>query len=397
MLKENIKMSCQNILNNKMRSFLTILGIVIGVTAIIALISIVQGVIDESNRQFMGMGTGRITVQAFGTPLKQGLSFNDIERLSELENVTGVSPNLSITSSVVKDGIVIEDVTIEGKNEVYFKTTEDVISRGRVFNILDMEGKNKVALVDSKLSKSLFLGRDPMGENIMINGTTYSIVGILEDESSNDIMSMIANSSAPNGKIIIPYTTAMGIASVGNIATLEIIVSDTDLMDQTIDQIEYTLNQAFNFKDDSYNIINLDSLLEVMETMQGMMTAMLTGIAAISLLVGGIGIMNMMLVSVTERTTEIGLRKALGAEPGSIQIQFLLESIFLSLLGGIIGTILGLLITYIAFNAIDIPFTINYSAIILGVGFSGGIGIIFGWAPARKASMLNPIDALRSV
>ncbi len=397
MLKENIKMSCQNILNNKMRSFLTILGIVIGVTAIIALISIVQGVIDESNRQFMGMGTGRITVQAFGTPLKQGLSFNDIERLSELENVTGVSPNLSITSSVVKDGTVIEDVTIEGKNEVYFKTTEDVISRGRVFNILDMEGKNKVALVDSKLSKSLFLGRDPMGENIMINGTTYSIVGILEDESSNDIMSMIANSSAPNGKIIIPYTTAMGIASVGNIATLEIIVSDTDLMDQTIDQIEYTLNQAFNFKDDSYNIINLDSLLEVMETMQGMMTAMLTGIAAISLLVGGIGIMNMMLVSVTERTTEIGLRKALGAEPGSIQIQFLLESIFLSLLGGIIGTILGLLITYIAFNAIDIPFTINYSAIILGVGFSGGIGIIFGWAPARKASMLNPIDALRSV
>ena len=164
MFSENIKMSWQNIINNKMRSFLTILGIVIGVTAIIALISIVQGVIDESNRQFMGMGTGKITVQAFGTPLKQGLTFSDIERISEIENVTGVSPNLNLTSSVVKDGNVIEDVTIEGKNDVYFRTTEDVISRGRFFNILDMENKNKVAIIDNELSQSLLFGRNPLGD-----------------------------------------------------------------------------------------------------------------------------------------------------------------------------------------------------------------------------------------
>lgn len=397
MLSENIKMSWQNIINNKMRSFLTILGIVIGVTAIIALISIVQGVIDESNRQFMGMGTGKISVQAYGTPLKQGLTFNDIERLNELDNVIGISPNLTLTSSVVKDGNVVEDITIEGKNEVYFRTTEDVISRGRVFNILDMESRNKVAIIDDKLSKSLFFGKDPLEETIVINGTTYFIVGVLNEESSDDIMSMLNSSSSPNGKAIIPYTTAMGMAGVGNIKSLEIVVDDTDYIDPTIDQIEAVLNQAFNFKEDSYNLINLDSLLEVMETLQGMMTAMLTGIAAISLLVGGIGIMNMMLVSVTERTTEIGLRKALGAEPGSIQIQFLLESIFLSLLGGIIGAILGLAITYIASDVIGIPFNINYSALFLGVGFSAAIGIIFGWAPARKASMLNPIDALRSV
>lgn len=397
MFRENIRMSWQNIINNKMRSFLTILGIVIGVTSIIALISIVQGVIDESNKQFLGMGTGKVTVQAFGTPLKQGLTFSDIERINEIENVRGVSPNLSLTSSVVKDGNVVEDVTIEGKNEVYFMTTEDVISRGRFFNILDMEGKNKIAIIDSDLSQSLFFAKDPLGENIVINGTTYSIVGVLDDDSSNDLMSMINAGSSQNGKVIIPYTTAMGMAGVGNIQSLEIIIDDTDQIDPTIDRIELVLNQAFNFKDDSYNIINLDSLIEMMETMQGMMTAMLTGIAAISLLVGGIGIMNMMLVSVSERTTEIGLRKALGAEPQSIQIQFLLESIFLSLLGGIIGAILGLTITYIAANIIGIPFTINYSAIFLGVGFSAAIGIVFGWAPARKASMLNPIDALRSV
>ena len=397
MLKENIKMSWQNIVGNKMRSFLTILGIVIGVTAIISLITIVQGVIDETNRQFMGMGTGKITIQAFGTPLKQGLSDSDIKRLENLENVSGVSPNLSLISSVVKDQDVVEDVTIEGKNEVYFKTTEDVISRGREFNILDMESKNKVSIIDSKISESLFFGRDPLGETITINGTTYTIVGILDDGSSNDIMSMINAGSNSNGKVIIPYTTAMGMAGVGSISSLEMIISNTDYMDEVIDQIELVLNQAFNFKDDSFNIINLDSLLETLETMQGMMTAMLTGIAAISLLVGGIGIMNMMLVSVTERTTEIGLRKALGAEPGSIQMQFLIESIFLSLLGGLIGLILGMTISYVTADIIGIPFKLNTTAVILGVGFSGGIGIVFGWAPARKASLLNPIDALRSV
>lgn len=397
MLRENIKMSWQNIIGNKMRSFLTILGIVIGVTAIISLITIVQGVIDETNSQFMGMGTGKMTIQAFGTPLKQGLSDSDIITLSEIENVSGVSPNLSLVSSVVKDVNVVEDVTIEGKNEVYFKTTEDVVSRGRVFNILDMDSKNKVTLIDSEISKSLFFGKDPLGQIITINGTSYTIVGILNDESSNDIMSMLNTGSSPNGKVMIPYTTAMNMAGVGSISSLEVIVENTDYMDEVIEQVELVLNQAFNFKDDSYNLINLDSLLDTLETMQGMMTAMLTGIAAISLLVGGIGIMNMMLVSVTERTSEIGLRKALGAEPGSIQIQFLIESIFLSLLGGLIGLILGVAISYIASTVIGMPFKLNTTAVILGVGFSAAIGIIFGWAPARKASLLNPIDALRSI
>lgn len=397
MFRENIKMSWQNIIGNKMRSFLTILGIVIGVTAIISLITIVQGVIDETNSQFTSMGTGKITVQAFGTPLKQGLSDSDIKNISDIENVAGVSPNLSIISSAVKDGIVVEEITIEGKNDVYFKNTEDLLSRGRAFNILDMESKNKVAIIDSEISKSLFFGRDPLGDTIVVNGTTYSIVGILDDESSNDIMSMLNAGSNENGKVIIPYTTAMGMAGIGSITSLEVNIGNTVFIDETIDQIELVLNQAFNFKEDSFNIINLDSLIETLETMQGMMTAMLTGIAAISLLVGGIGIMNMMLVSVTERTTEIGLRKALGAEPGSIQMQFLIESIFLSLLGGLIGLILGVAISYIASTVIGMPFKLNTMAVTLGVGFSGAIGIIFGWAPARKASLLNPIDALRSI
>ena len=397
MLRENIKMSVQNITGNRMRSFLTILGIVIGVTAIIALITIVQGLTDEINNQFMDIGTGKVTVQAYGTPLKQGLSDRDIQELSNIENVKGVSPNLSFTSTAVKDYTVVEDVRIEGKNEVYFRGNEGILSRGRIFNILDMDSKNKVAIIDQKIAENLFFGKDPLGDSLIVEGTTYMIVGILDDENEQDIMATINAGSNENGKILIPYTTAMKSAGVGNIASVDITIDDTTIIDETVDSIEIALEKAFNYKDDSFFIFNLDTLIETMKTMQGMMTAMLAGIAGISLLVGGIGIMNMMLVSVTERTTEIGLRKALGAEPGSIQTQFLIESIILSLLGGFIGLILGVGISYLACNAIGIPFKVSTSAITLGVGFSAAIGIIFGWAPARKASMLNPIDALRSV
>ena len=164
-----------------------------------------------------------------------------------------------------------------------------------------------------------------------------------------------------------------------------------------IDDLEDTLYAAFNYHDDTYNVINMESLLDTMNTMMSLMTGLLAGIASIALLVGGIGIMNMMLVSVTERTAEIGLRKALGAEPGQIQLQFLIESFILSMLGGLIGMILGVLVSMVFAMVADIAFRISWSAIALGVGFSASVGIIFGWTPARKASMLNPIDALRSM
>jgi len=163
------------------------------------------------------------------------------------------------------------------------------------------------------------------------------------------------------------------------------------------EELEGLLDAAFNYKDDSYSVINMESLLSVMDTMMGLMTNLLVGIASIALLVGGIGIMNMMLVSVTERTSEIGLRKALGAKPRSIQIQFLLESIILSLLGGAVGVVLGLAVSLLLSSIMDITFVFSPGAVGLGVGFSLAVGVIFGWAPARKASNLNPIDALRSM
>jgi putative ABC transport system permease protein len=177
---------------------------------------------------------------------------------------------------------------------------------------------------------------------------------------------------------------------------MEVYLSDPDVTEEVIDSIEAVLNEIFNYRERSFSVLNLDSLLDTMKSMQSMMTSLLVGIASIALLVGGIGIMNMMLVTVTERTREIGLKKALGAEPMLIQFQFLVEAIVLSVIGGILGVVFGLLISFGAALLIDMAFKISVSAIILGVGFSALIGIVFGWSPARKASLLNPIDALRT-
>jgi len=397
MIRESIKMSWQNILSNKMRSFLTTLGIIIGVTSIIALITIVEGVTGEVTNQFASLGAGKIIVQAYGTPLKQGLSDSDLEKLMAVENVSGISPTLTVNATVVRNKTLEEKVSIDGKNEIYFKNNSDLIIRGRALNILDMENKNRVTVINQALEEILFFGENSIGKTIQINGITYQVVGVLDEGAITDVNSMMAAGMGSDGKAVIPYTTAMRIAGVNNISSLEVLITDTDKADEVISSVELVLNEAFNYKEDSYNIINMDSLIDMMKTMTGMMTSMLAGIASIALLVGGIGIMNMMLVSVTERTTEIGLRKALGAEPKRIQLQFLIESIFLSLLGGFIGLVLGLSISWVVASIIDIQFAISTGAIVLGVGFSAAVGIIFGWAPARRASNLNPIDALRSV
>ena len=207
---------------------------------------------------------------------------------------------------------------------------------------------------------------------------------------------MAVMGASTDGTIIIPYTNAMKMAGSNSITSLEVYIEDTNRTDELIDDVEAVLYKAFNENEDCYSTFSMDSLLDTMNQMMSTMTYMLAGIASIALLVGGIGIMNMMLVSVSERTKEIGLRKAMGATPGRIQLQFLLEAIVLSLMGGIVGVILGLLISFAGAQLLNTNFTISMSAIGLGVGFSAAVGIIFGWAPARKASRLNPIDALRS-
>lgn len=397
MLGESVRMSLDNIRSNKMRSFLTVLGIIIGVMAVIALMTIVNAVTNTITEQFTAMGTGKLTVQATGTALKRGLTESDLNELRALENVADVDPKASLTATVSSDDAFIENMSIDGYSDVYFRKQGDsFISRGRALNILDMDSVNRVCVIDSKASATLFSGSDPLGEHISIGGIEYLIVGTLSDDSDADVMSQ-AMGLSEDGRIIIPYTAAKKQAGQRNVISLDVYVDDTDMMDDTVTAVEAVLKSAFNYKDDSYTVINMESLLDTMDTMMGMMSNVLAGIASIALLVGGIGIMNMMLVSVTERTAEIGLRKALGAQPFQIQMQFLIESFVLSLIGGLIGLIVGVIVSYIVVTSMGATFVMSRDAIALGVGFSAAVGIIFGWAPARKASRLNPIDALRNV
>jgi len=395
MFGESVRMSLSNILHNRMRSFLTVLGVIIGVTAIIALITIVDGAKNEVMAQFEALGTGKLTVSANGTRLKPGLSETDLRAIERLDNVAGVAPTISTTVSAKRAQVWTDELSLEGRNDTYFRMTQGVIARGRALNRLDMESGTRVCVINEDAAEELFFGTDPLGKELLIAGHTFTVVGILSSDSDMDVMAQMMGLGG--AKAIVPYTTAMRMLGSTYITSLDVYVADTDYTDQVIEALENLLHAAFNYHDDTYRVINMESLLDTMNTMMGMMTGLLAGIASIALLVGGIGIMNIMLVSVTERTMEIGLRKALGAEPGQIQLQFLIESFMLSILGGVIGMVLGVAVSYIFSVVADITFRISWSAIVLGVTFSASVGIIFGWAPARKASMLNPIDALRSM
>ena len=394
MLKESLKMSWKNITHNKLRSFLTILGIVIGVTAIIALITIVQGVINNVNQQFESVGANTIVVQAYGTPLKQGLSDKDLEALQDIDGIVGFAPTVTATIDIPNKGNIAEGIVLDGKNEVYFRRNPDIVVEGRGINILDIENRNRVCVISREMEQKLFMGESGLNQAITIDGVRYTVIGITDTSGKLDsVMTTMANN---NEVIMIPYTNVMYLSGAKNIMAVELYMDANANSQNVVDSVKSYLNGAFNYKEDSYSVIEMNSLLDMMKSMQSMMQTMLAGIASIALLVGGIGIMNMMLVSVTERTTEIGLRKALGAEPRTIQIQFLMEAVMLSLLGGFIGLTLGLGLSIGAAALIGYDFVLSGSAIGLGVGFSAAVGIVFGFTPAKKASELNPIDALRS-
>ena len=394
MIRRSIRMSFANIRNNRMRSFLTMLGIIIGVAAVIALVTTVSAVTSYMIGRFSSMGAGMLEVSVPGTVLKPGLTENDLAELSAIDNIASISPSVSVVSEVASGGKVSDKVSVQGRNEQYFLHNEGLVTSGRPLLVSDMQNDVKVCVIDSTCAKTFFPGQNPVGQNIRITGVLYQIVGLCG--SSDNLMGTMTISNNDAGTIYIPYRNALTMNGTNAITSVDLYVSDTSRMNETEDSIKQLLNNTFNQNKNTFYIFNMESLLSTMNTMVSMMTTMLGGIASIALLVGGIGIMNMMLVTVTERTKEIGLRKALGAEPGVIQLQFLLESIILSVTGGVIGIAVGELLSYIACQLIHTKFILNPGAIALGFFFSLAVGILFGWAPARKASQLNPIDALRS-
>ncbi|MCR5716539.1 MAG: ABC transporter permease [Lachnospiraceae bacterium] len=390
---QSFKMSLQNIKANKMRSFLTMLGIIIGVASVIALITIVQSVSDYVMNQFSDLGAGTLTVSVNGTAMKAGLTSGDLKRLETVDGVEGVSPSMSLSTLVAYEDEVYEEVSVSGRATIYFEKNAERLLYGRMLSDRDMTGESYVCVVDQKFMETVMRGDTVLGNHIRIAGYEYEIVGILSEDES---MMSAFMSGGGDGAVIIPYTNVMDVSMVNYVNSVEIYYGTATESSILEDDLSAELDNIFNNAEHAYSILNMESLMEAMSTIEGMMSTMLGGIASIALLVGGIGIMNMMLVSVSERTKEIGLRKALGAEPLRIQLQFLIESVVLSVFGGILGVILGLLIAMVASAALDTTFSLQPNAVLLGLGFSIAVGVIFGWMPAKRASDLNPIDALRS-
>lgn len=394
MIGECFRMSLSNIRGAKIRSFLTVLGILIGVMAVIALITTVNGVSGSISDSFSSMGAGTLTVSVTGSDLKTGMSRQDLEELVTLEEVEGITPTVNISNARISRGGSYESrIPVSGKNAYYFLMNPEVVLRGRALNFIDENNMSYVCLIDDEMIEDFFYGVDPIGEHLYINGISFLVVGTFSIESTESIASIFTGT--PN--ILIPYTTALKMNNASDVTSFTVYLQDGVTSSEASDAVEAAMDAMFSYEEDCYTITTMDAIEDTMETMMNMMSSLLAGIASIALLVGGIGIMNMMLTTVTERTMEIGLKKALGARQWQIQLQFLIESFLLSLIGGIAGILLGLLLSLVLSNVLGTAFRISADAIMLGFGFSAAIGIIFGWAPARKASKLNPIDALRSM
>ena len=392
MIGECFRMSLANILGNRARSFLTVLGILIGVAAVIALITTVNGFSGSLSSSFSSMGAGTLTVTVSGSDLKSGLTTEDLEGLTTLDAVEGVTPSVSLSARVSRGGSYETRVSVSGKNSYYFRQNADTLTRGRTINITDEENTTFVCLISPDMVESFFYGVDPIGESLYVDGMPFLVVGLMKEDSDSSIAGMMNGSP----DILIPYTTAMKMNNTGVVTSFTAYLADGWDSERATDALESALDALFSYEDDCYEIMDMSSIEDTMKNMLSMVSALLAGIASIALVVGGIGIMNMMLTTVTERTTEIGLKKALGAIPWQIQIQFLIESFLLSVIGGAAGIVLGLLLSLILSKVMGTGFVISTFAILLGAGFSAAVGIVFGWAPARKASRLNPIDALRS-
>lgn len=400
MYKESFLMAWASLIANKMRSILTMLGIIIGVAAVIALVSIGNGVKQDIQNSISSLGSNLLMVMP-GAPRTPGvrpsagsmksLKVSDYEAIAKLDGVKAASP-MTNGSYVVIYQNKNWTTSVSGVSYNYLDVNNWSMKSGRFLSEKNVQNRERVAVVGKTVVKNLFGDEDPVGAEIRVKNIPFRIIGVLNSKGSG------AMGNDQDDMVIIPYTTAMErVEGVDYLRMIYVVGKDESGIDRLQSDIENLLRVRHGIKDtnlDDFNIQNMNSIMETMEETTGTLTLFLGAVAAISLVVGGIGIMNIMLVSVTERTREIGVRKALGATYSVIVTQFLIEAVVISLMGGIIGIILGIGSSKLIGLASGMSTVISIPTIVMSFAFSMAIGLIFGIYPARKAAKLNPIDAL---
>lgn len=380
-----LKVAIKNIASNKLRSILTMLGLMIGISSVIVLVGIGSGSSSSVKSQVQSLGTDVLTATINSS--EESLAYEDMEEIAELSNIEKVSPYKTISATVNRGTTTSNKASVIATDDNYLEITNISLEKGRRLSIIDIENKSKVCILGAEIAETLFSLADPLGETIKLNGDNYTVIGVLKEQGT----SMGTNSDS---SILIPITATKHLGSDTSISNFYIKVTDESTIELSQRIVENYIRSKLQIASDYYTVASQDSMLEAMESIDNTLSLLLGGIASISLIVGGIGVMNVMLVSVTECTKEIGIRKSLGAKKRDILVQFLIEALVLSLLGGILGVGIGILLGNLSEN---FGYTFEESTTVIAISFisSAAIGLLFGIFPAYRAARLNPIDALR--
>ena len=415
---ENIRLSFRGIWSHKMRSFLTMLGIIIGIAAIIAIVSTIQGTNEQIEKNLIGSGSNNVKVTLQKDGYDMDLSYDSapagvtevsaatLDSIKELDHVQNAAlyRTRQAYNAVYYLNTALSGGNITGVDDGYFDTASYVVMKGRGFSKNDYAKARRVALIDESVESSLFSGESALGKTVEIQGYPFTVVGVVTEKDSYDLVInsmddyyMYAYDDS-QGNVFVPSGTWPVIFRYDEPQNLLLKADSTDTMATVGKAAEEILNSSLNVTDGSdvtYKAQDLQEQAKQIQQLSQSTNMMLIWIAGISLLVGGIGVMNIMLVSITERTREIGTRKALGATNGSIRLQFIIESMVLCLVGGCLGIVLGLILGSVAASVLGYSATAPVAAIFIAVLFSMVVGVFFGYYPANKAARMDPIEALR--
>ena len=398
MIVETFRQAIQNVWSNKLRTFLTMLGIIIGVMAVIVIVGLGNGMTQSMRDSFSAMGTNTLSINIWGYGSRT-VTVEDVYAIGTKnpDLIRSISPQINFSNNTPKVGTTTYRYsTVAGVDENFTSMKNYTVAQGRGLQYMDMKDNKQVCVIGDYLNRVAYGGRG-VGQTIKLGPYKFRIVGVLNAKVNNTSMQQGSDDDC----IYLPYTIAMRLSNTAMASSYIAIMSDESKANEAKAVVEAYLTDLFK-SDSAFYVYSASEWLEEMNNMINMVIVVLTGIASISLLVGGIGIMNIMLVSVTERTREIGIRKALGAKERVILSQFVVEAATTSALGGVLGIVLGYIVSMAANHVlpmissdIDVTVSPSFNSIAVAFGISVFIGVLFGYLPAKRAARLNPIEALR--